>query len=66
MIISLGLDSTERALLVVMAYDCYVAICNLLRFPITMKRVLCVHVADHRLFELLSANSIDNGSSCLR
>ncbi|XP_045324335.1 olfactory receptor 13D1-like [Leopardus geoffroyi] len=45
MVVSLGLGSTECILLVVMAYDRYVAICNPLRYPIIMNRVLCVHMA---------------------
>ncbi|XP_076988127.1 olfactory receptor 13D1-like [Tamandua tetradactyla] len=45
MVVSLGLGSTECILLAMMAYDQYVAICNPLRYPIIMNRVLCVHMA---------------------
>ncbi|XP_025858489.2 olfactory receptor 13D1 [Vulpes vulpes] len=45
MVASLGLGSTECVLLAVMAYDRYVAICNPLRYPIVMNRVLYVHMA---------------------
>ncbi|XP_073074331.1 olfactory receptor 13D1 [Manis javanica] len=45
MVISLGLGLTECVLLAVMAYDRYVAICNPLRYPIIMNRVLYVHMA---------------------
>ncbi|XP_076983433.1 olfactory receptor 13D1-like [Tamandua tetradactyla] len=45
MIFSLGLGSTECILLAMMAYDRYMAICNPLRYPIIMNRVLCVHMA---------------------
>ncbi|KAM9642297.1 olfactory receptor 13D1-like [Trichechus inunguis] len=45
MVVSLGLGSTECVLLAVMAYDRYVAICNPLRYPIVMNRILCVHMA---------------------
>ncbi|XP_037654118.1 olfactory receptor 13D1-like [Choloepus didactylus] len=45
MAVSLGLGSTECVLLAMMAYDRYVAICNPLRYPIIMNRVLCVHMA---------------------
>ncbi|XP_037654100.1 olfactory receptor 13D1-like [Choloepus didactylus] len=45
MVVSLGLGSTECVLLALMAYDRYVAICNPLRYPVIMNRVLCVHMA---------------------
>ncbi|XP_021056398.1 olfactory receptor 13D1 [Mus pahari] len=45
MVISLGLGSTECVLLAVMAYDRYAAICNPLRYPIIMTKVLYVHMA---------------------
>ncbi|XP_037653905.1 olfactory receptor 13D1-like [Choloepus didactylus] len=45
MVVSLGLGSTESVLLAMMAYDRYVAICNPLRYPVIMNRVLCVHMA---------------------
>lgn len=45
MFISLGLGSTECVLLAVMAYDRYAAICNPLRYPIIMNKVLYVHMA---------------------
>ncbi|KAM5329766.1 olfactory receptor 13D1-like [Glossophaga mutica] len=45
MAVSLGLGSTECVLLGVMAYGRYVAVCNPLRYPIIMNRVLHVHMA---------------------
>uniref|UniRef100_A0A673VFD0 Olfactory receptor n=1 Tax=Suricata suricatta TaxID=37032 RepID=A0A673VFD0_SURSU len=45
MVVSLALGSTECVLLAMMAYDRYVAICNPLRYPIIMHRVLYVHMA---------------------
>ncbi|KAM9206988.1 LOW QUALITY PROTEIN: olfactory receptor 13D1-like [Dugong dugon] len=45
MVVSLGLGSTECVLLTVMAYNRYVAICNPLRYPIVMNRILRVHMA---------------------
>uniref|UniRef100_A0A8C5KLM3 Olfactory receptor n=1 Tax=Jaculus jaculus TaxID=51337 RepID=A0A8C5KLM3_JACJA len=45
MAISLALGSTECVLLAVMAYDRYAAICNPLRYPIIMNKVVYVHMA---------------------
>ncbi|KAM4850589.1 olfactory receptor 2K2 [Urocitellus parryii] len=45
MYLSLAMGSTECVLLVVMAYDRYVAICNPLRYPIIMNRQVCVQLA---------------------
>ncbi|XP_004711109.1 olfactory receptor 13D1-like [Echinops telfairi] len=45
MFFSLSLGSTECVLLAMMAYDRYVAICNPLRYPIIMNRILCGHMA---------------------
>ncbi|XP_006150687.1 olfactory receptor 13D1-like [Tupaia chinensis] len=45
MFLSLGLGSTECVLLAVMSYDRFVAICNPLRYPIIMNRVLYMHMA---------------------
>lgn len=45
MVVSLGLGSIECVLLGVKAYDQHVAICNPLKYPIIMNRVLFVHMA---------------------
>ncbi|XP_006150681.1 olfactory receptor 13D1 [Tupaia chinensis] len=45
MSVSYTMGSTECVLLAVMAYDRYVAICNPLRYPIIMSKVLCVQMA---------------------
>nr|XP_010586325.1 olfactory receptor 13F1-like [Loxodonta africana] len=45
MYFSLAMGSTECVLLSMMAYDQYVAICNLLRYPIIMNRRVCAHIA---------------------
>ncbi|XP_003341726.2 olfactory receptor 13C9-like [Monodelphis domestica] len=44
MYITLSMGSTECVLLATMAYDRYVAICNPLRYPIIMKKRLCVQL----------------------
>uniref|UniRef100_A0A8C8VJX6 G-protein coupled receptors family 1 profile domain-containing protein n=1 Tax=Pelusios castaneus TaxID=367368 RepID=A0A8C8VJX6_9SAUR len=44
MYFSLLLSGTECFLLAVMAYDCYVAICNPLRYTVTVTRVVCVRM----------------------
>uniref|UniRef100_A0ABI7WQ96 G-protein coupled receptors family 1 profile domain-containing protein n=1 Tax=Felis catus TaxID=9685 RepID=A0ABI7WQ96_FELCA len=45
MSVSYTMGSTECVLLAVMAYDCYVAICNPLRYPIIMSKALCIQMA---------------------
>ncbi|KAL4829566.1 hypothetical protein H8958_005359 [Nasalis larvatus] len=41
----LGLGCTECVLLAVMAYDCYVAICHPLHYPVTVSGRLCMQMA---------------------
>ncbi|XP_077003846.1 olfactory receptor 13C9-like [Tamandua tetradactyla] len=45
MYLTLALGTTECLLLVVMAYDRYVAICQPLRYPELMRRQMCVRMA---------------------
>lgn len=45
MSVSYTMGSTECMLLAVMAYDRYVAICNLLRYSIIMSKALCIQMA---------------------
>ncbi|XP_032161883.1 olfactory receptor-like protein OLF3 [Mustela erminea] len=42
---SLGLGGIEFVLLAVMAYDCYVAVCNPLRYSVIMHGGLCIRLA---------------------
>ena len=39
------LGATECFLLAVMAYDCYVAICNPLHYPLVMNHKMCIQLA---------------------
>lgn len=45
MSVSYSMGSTECVLLAVMAYDRFVAICNPLRYPIIMRKALCIQMA---------------------
>ncbi|KAB0353920.1 hypothetical protein FD755_023381 [Muntiacus reevesi] len=45
MSVSYTMGLTECVLLAVMAYDCYIAICNPLRYPIIMNKALCIQMA---------------------
>ena len=45
MSVSYTMGSTEYVLLAVMAYDHSIAICNPLRYPIIMNKVLCIQMA---------------------
>ncbi|XP_037691132.1 olfactory receptor 10AG1-like [Choloepus didactylus] len=55
------LGSTECFLLAVMAYDCYVAICNPLHYPLVMNQKMCIQLA---IGSWISAIPLEIGQTC--